>query len=603
MSIFDVGRNSMKHLSVRYVSELDFKEKLAGLLEEYNKADYKSILFHVYSGVLDKDLVVGICQKIKASFDTDQIAGSISAGEIKNGRLMDRGVLISVMMFESAEVKLHRFSAATGKELEYGQEIKALADSTPDIKGLELMLPGTNLETKTLFEEISKCNKSIQVFGGYAGGHSMESSEHYVFDQNGLYSDLIFCITYAGADFHITVDKSVGWQTLGVPFKVTKADGNRLIEVDGRPAVELYEKYMQIEADENFAEETFEFPLMAELDGEELLRHTITVEDDGTLDLAGYVTEGMNIYLCYGAPADIVKKVDSRLIEVCDFKPQAILLYSCSVRKSFWEDFVNIEMLPFQQIAETAGFHTWGEVNRDKKNGNVLEYNITLMSIAMREGDPAPGKPLRVHVDDSVLKGQASLIKRLTKLVYATTTELHKAYTNVSKLNDQLQIIADHDGLTKLYNRCKTEQFIHECYDSVNESGNVAGLIMMDIDFFKKVNDTYGHAVGDQVLIKVSELMQEAISEVEGSCAGRWGGEEFMLLVPNCDNEKTLGIAEKLRKSIESTDFGTAGHVTASLGTITFNQNSDLMSVFTNLDKALYKAKKSGRNMTVKSES
>ncbi len=69
----------MKHLSVRYVSELDFKEKLAGLLEEYNKADYKSILFHVYSGVLDKDLVVGICQKIKASFDTDQIAGSISA--------------------------------------------------------------------------------------------------------------------------------------------------------------------------------------------------------------------------------------------------------------------------------------------------------------------------------------------------------------------------------------------------------------------------------------------------------------------------------------------------------------------------------------------
>ena len=590
----------MKHLSVRYVSELDFKDKLTSLLDEYKKKSYKSILFHVYSGVLDEDLIVSICQKIKSAFDTDNIAGSISAGEIKNGRLMDRGVLISVMMFESADVVLHRFANAAGKESEFGQKIRQLADSTPDIKGMELMLPGTNLETRTLFEEISKCNKEVQVFGGYAGGHSMESSEHYVFDQNGLYSDLIFCITYAGKDFHISVDKSVGWQTLGVPFRVTKADGNRLIEVDGRPAVELYEKYMQIEADENFAEETFEFPLMAELDGEELLRHTASVEEDGTLDLAGYVTEGMKIYLCYGAPADIVKKVDSRLIEVCDFKPEAILLYSCSVRKSFWEDFVNIEMLPFQQIAETAGFHTWGEVNRDKKNGNVLEYNITLMSIAMREGEPAPGKPKRVHVDDSVLKGQASLIKRLTKLVYATTTELHKAYTNLSVLNDQLQEMADHDGLTKLINRRRTEQFIQQCYQSMKDNGGTAGLIMMDIDFFKKVNDTYGHAVGDLTLIKVSELMRDVIADIDGSCAGRWGGEEFMLLVPGKGPDETFEVAEKLRKSIEAADFGEAGHVTASLGTITFEGSSELMNVFTNLDKALYQAKKNGRNMTVR---
>ena len=125
----------------------------------------------------------------------------------------------------------------------------------------------------------------------------------------------------------------------------------------------------------------------------------------------------MKIYRCYGAPAEIVKKVDARLIEVCEFCPEAILLYSCSVRKSFWEDFVNVEMIPFQQIAETAGFYTWGEVNRDRKNGNVLEYNITLMSIAMREGPAKTKTKKHVHVDDSVLKGQASLIRRLTKLV------------------------------------------------------------------------------------------------------------------------------------------------------------------------------------------
>ena len=590
----------MKHISLRYVSDVDFSEKLDKIKAEYDENNYKNILFHIYSGVLDEQLLIGIAKKISGQFETDMIAGTISAGEIKNGRLMDRGVLVSVMMFESADVRLCRFENAGGREEQYGRDICTLADSTRHCKALELMLPGTNLHTRILFEEISKCRRDIQVFGGYAGGHSMESSEHFVFDHNGIYSDMIFLVVYAGEDFHISVDKSVGWQTLGVPFKVTKADENRLIEVDGRPAAELYEKYMQIEVDENFAEETFEFPLMADLDGEELLRHTITAEEDGTLLLAGYVTEGMDIYLCYGAPADIVKKVDVRLMDVCRFQPQAILLYSCSVRKSFWEDFVNIEMQPFQRIAETAGFHTWGEVNRDRKNGNVLEYNIPLMSIAMREGEPENSEPEHVHVDDSVLKGQASLIKRLTKLVYATTTELHKAYKDLSVMNDKLQEMADRDGLTQLYNRRKTDQLIDSCYEELKASDSIAGLLMLDIDYFKKVNDTYGHAVGDETLKTVAGIMKELIADTEGAFAGRWGGEEFMILLPDADADKAYDLAEKIRIKTMEHPFVGAGRVTVSLGTVSFDGSCELKDVFVAVDSALYEAKRSGRNKVVK---
>ena len=587
----------MKHLTLRYVSELDFNTETENLYDEFVGGEYKSILFHIYSGVLDDGLVIGLAKKLHERFDTDMVIGTISAGEINNGKLMDRGVLISALMFESADVKVYRYPGASDKEAEIGRDIRAIADDTPDCKALELMLPGTNLHTRTLFEEISKCDRSIQVFGGYAGGHSMEASEHFVFDMDGIYEDMIFLVTYSGKDLHVNIDKSVGWQTLGVPFKVTKADENRLITVDGHPAVELYEKYMQIEADEHFAEETFEFPLMAELDGEELLRHTITVEPDGTLRLAGYVTEGMNIYLCYGAPADIVKKVDKRLQEICAFRPQAILLYSCSVRKSFWEDFVNIEMLPFQQIAQTAGFHTWGEVNRDKKNGNVLEYNITLMSIAMREGEADESEePLIVHVDDSVLKGQASLIKRLTKLVYATTTELHKAYTELSALNGKLQDMADHDGLTQLLNRRKTELDINECFDNIDRAGGKAGLIMLDIDFFKKINDTYGHAVGDTTLVSVARIMKEAVSVCKNAKVGRWGGEEFMILLPDCGADTAYDIAEDIRRRTEVFDFGEAGHITVSLGTVVYDGGKEHKSVYTVLDDALYRAKEGGRN-------
>ena len=587
----------MKQFTARYVGDLDFAAELDKIFDAYQEGTYNNILFHVYSGVLDEELLVHITKMIRDKFDTDMIIGTISAGEIKEGRLMDRGVLVSAMLFESSEVSVFRFPETIGNEHRIGKEIRQLVDGIEDIKAVELMFPGTNLNTRDFFVEISKCNPEIQVFGGYAGGHSLDIQEHYVFDYNGLYDQMIFVVTYAGKELHVNVDKSVGWQTLGMPFKVTKADGNRLIEVNDRPAVELYEKYMQIKADENFAEETFEFPLMAQLDGEEILRHTITVEDDGTLVLAGYVTEGMDIYLCYGAPADIVQKVDVRLDEVGRFQPEAILLYSCSVRKSFWEDFVNVEMIPFQQLAETAGFHTWGEVNRDKKNGNVLEYNITWMSIAMREGEPKRSKPVLAHVDDSVLKGQAALIKRLTKLVYATTTELQKAYNDMSVLNDKLVVMAERDGLTGIYNRRTIENIIDDNLDNSGDKG--VSLVMLDIDHFKSVNDTYGHDIGDVTLKTFTEFLEKAAATVEGGAVGRWGGEEFMMVLPDTDKDTAYGIAEQMRRDIEAHLFKEVEHITASMGVTTGTSEEDRKGIYIRLDDALYKAKDGGRNQVV----
>ena len=160
----------MKHITLRYVSGLDFNEELDELYSEYSNYGYKSILFHIYSGVLDEELVLSVSRKLSERFSTDQVIGTISAGEIRNGRLMDRGVLISAMLFESADVTVHRFPAASGRESDIGKDICNIADSTPYCKALELLLPGTNLHTKALFDSISNCRRDIQVFGGYAGG-------------------------------------------------------------------------------------------------------------------------------------------------------------------------------------------------------------------------------------------------------------------------------------------------------------------------------------------------------------------------------------------------------------------------------------------------
>ena len=122
---------------------------------------------------------------------------------------------------------------------------------------------------------------------------------------------------------------------------------------------------------------------------------------------------------------------------------------------------------------------------------------------------------------------------------------------------------------------------------------------MADIDFFKRINDTCGHAVGDNTLVKISTIMKELL-EAEGGYAGRWGGEEFMMLLPRADADKAYELAEKLRSTVESTEFEGAGRITVSLGTLCFDSKSDLKSIFKSLDDALYAAKEGGRNAVVR---
>lgn len=589
----------MKQILVE-LQEGALKEQLSEIKQAYETGNYKHLLFHVYCGLPEEKRLTDIAKELKTEFPDAMIVGTLSAGEIRHGKLMRQGTLVSGMLFEMADVQVLRFDEIRGQEAQVGKQICEQLYQIPNLKGIELLLPGTEFNTRVLFEEIEKCPAGVQVFGGYAGGHALTCPEHFILDETGVLRDSVLVTTYAGRDFHINVDKSAGWQTLGMPFKITKADENRLIEIDGKPAVEVYEKYLQIDRnDSTFAEDTFEFPLMAKLNGEELLRHTMLVDEEGALLLAGYVTEDMDIYLCYGNPSSIVEKVNNRLIDVCAFQPEAILLYSCSVRRSFWEDFVDMEMIPFEKLAPTAGFHTWGEVRRDPSTDHLMEYNITLLSIAMREGDPKQESKPQVQVDDSVLKGQASLLQRLTKLVYATTEELQKAYESMTFLNEQLKVMAEHDALTGMYNRGKIEQLINETLDFSVHSKETVSLVMVDVDYFKHVNDTYGHDIGDAVLRELSAIMRDAAARVPGGQTGRWGGEEFFILLPNTVEADAYSFAERLRKQVDTHQFPGIDHLTISMGVISTLGIEDRKSIFTRVDDALYQAKDSGRNCII----
>lgn len=161
-------------------------------------------------------------------------------------------------------------------------------------------------------------------------------------------------------------------------------------------------------------------------------------------------------------------------------------------------------------------------------------------------------------------------------------------------INDKIeaQQLAITDQLTKLYNRRELDKNLELHTALCKRYKTPFSVIMIDIDKFKEVNDLYGHQVGDSVLQKMAELLKMRVRETD--IVGRWGGEEFLILLPNTTLEQGLIIAESLRKCVAAYKFETVGNKTISLGVSEYKDS--VQEIIKRADDALYKAKEDGRN-------
>jgi len=192
------------------------------------------------------------------------------------------------------------------------------------------------------------------------------------------------------------------------------------------------------------------------------------------------------------------------------------------------------------------------------------------------------------YVDQSVAKIQDDAGK-VTHYV-----SFSKDSTDRLKQELELKDLASRDALTGLLNRRSGELLLKQ-YDDMNQPpNNMLCLIMLDIDKFKKINDTFGHVIGDQVLKSSSQLLKSEARVTDSVI--RWGGEEFLIVVSNSTLKATLKFAERIRNSFELKSDSTVGVVTASFGVAQMLPGESTASLLNRADKALYKAKLEGRN-------
>jgi diguanylate cyclase (GGDEF)-like protein len=206
--------------------------------------------------------------------------------------------------------------------------------------------------------------------------------------------------------------------------------------------------------------------------------------------------------------------------------------------------------------------------------------------------------------DRKIFETVARLIA--AKLALIEQTELVKKYTaeleakveertlELQKANDKLEYLASTDPLTELVNRRRLDEVLEQEFERTSRYQGELSLILLDIDNFKAVNDTQGHQIGDEVIAGVGKIAK-VMSRISDT-PGRWGGEEFLIVVPQTNRDSAVAFAEKLRLSIENTEFSGGVRVSASFGVASFQPGETIPVVLQRADEALYRAKKLGRN-------
>jgi len=329
------------------------------------------------------------------------------------------------------------------------------------------------------------------------------------------------------------------------------------------------------------------------------------------------MTMGTNFTILLVDDSAFNLKVLADTVEECGYKP----VLATNGKQAF--EFINIEkpdlILLDVMMPEVDGFQLCIQL---KENPGLKDIPIIFLTAKSKTEDIVKGfevggvdyitKPFNVvelrarmstHLEAKISHDE---IKRCNEQLQKTNEELHTANEMIKKqnlqlieFNKKLEFVSRTDPLSGLYNRRHIMEKIQDEVARYRRNHRSFSLLIADIDFFKHINDTYGHAYGDCVIKIISQSLRDNAREQD--IVARWGGEEFLLLLPETEQEGAIILAERMRKKIAGIPFQCNKvqlNITMTLGVATHNDDA-VDEVIKRADIALYQGKKKGRNCVV----
>ncbi len=579
----------MKSINYVYHSLEELQKNL-----DLSNLNPQKTLIQVFSGLIEYPQV----EQIQAIFNDKNpninFLGVTTAGEILDAKAYRHSVVVSITEFEHTFVNIHTFYQEKD-DFTLGKKVAntAFIDNT---KACIIFMESLNTNCSDILNGLNSINSNIAMAGGLAGDYG-KLKNPYIFDNQQIYDRGCIVATLNSDVLQVQANYQLNWEPIGKVMEVTKVDKKCLYEVDNLSIKELYSKYYGEEVANRLPSIAEEFPLFEVRDDKREMFHFFTkfFEDDGSVLTIANLKKGDKVQLSFGDAFLVLNKTLENLKQLEANEDDVLFIYNCAARKRFLEKDIDLELEPFQKFTTSSGFYCHGEVCSSSNEAFILNMSLTYLILNETCCNNSFKKEEKIEYKFTDNK-RYFYTKALVNLTNQIINELETA-------QDELKNQAYKDYLTGLYNRRYLDKVVQKLMVKCQQEQHNIHIITLDIDNFKRINDTYGHAIGDEVIKTLATILKSYTRKSD--VIFRLGGEEFGVLLSCATDEETFKVAEKLRNIISSTKVHVNKdvyiHFTISLGVdkVDFDTDISIYQALDRADMALYDAKRSGKNCTV----
>ncbi len=511
--------------------------------------------------------------------------------------IKDDPIELNVTYFEKTRLVPFCFDTRRYSGFAAGRVINGQLQTYEDIKCMQVCYSCKSANIQAFLNEFS--HHDVPIFGAKAGRSLRALNTAGVYGDK-VYEHGIVVILFRSEALHLYMDNSLGFREIGVEMTVTEIEGDNIIKtIDHKPATEVYAKYLKVKPGRFFVENVCEFPFIFQRKDCSVARVPSAYAEDGSILFTSDIAKGEHFRLSYGIAENLFKAIDRSMEGLTAFAPEAVYLFECGNRVRFLKGEAGRETGAYRNYMPEASTAVGYAELFFAPNGSGGVLNSAMVAVGLSESDTAEDT-IRCcfHADEEAdipdtPEDEREYIPLMERILYF----LERTSIELDAVNKELGRVAYTDRLTKIYNRWELEHKMGELLDLFQPEESETSLIFMDIDHFKRVNDTYGHDVGDLVLKGTVDLIKEQLDPAY--IFGRWGGEEFICILPETDIQKAADFAEMLRTKVDENCYVKVRHVTMSFGVTKALPGDTKESFVKRADEALYRAKETGRNRVV----
>ena len=448
----------MKSYSHKYINN----DELNTFIELHRFADAKSCLVQVFSGKIDSDFLKTLMSTLCEQLPNAHIIGSTTDGEIQNQKVSLDESIISISTFK--DVRL-RSGCVEGRD-SYSNAKELYEDIADDKTRLMIVFSdGIYSNGDEVLAAFRDLNEDMIVAGGMAAENS-KFIMTYVMHQTKVIEQGLVGVSFESDSLQVNTHYSFDWVPIGKEMLITKAEGNRVYEVDGISTYSVFEKYLGDNVAQGLPYIGIEFPFIMQENGINIARATIRTHNDGSFSFAGNLPTGTKVRFGVGSPELILRHGQENAHSVNRYPVEAVFIYSCMARRRFLQEKINAELELFPSEIPVSGFFTYGEFFSSKKHKQLLNQSMTMLMLSETT------EVMNTQVNKSLqknLQGEREFsesLEALAHLVNVTSSELNQ-------LNQSLEQRVE-DKVKELE---KSTRFFQQIFETAND-----GIWVVDLD-------------------------------------------------------------------------------------------------------------------------